>query len=242
MTVPDPDAVVRSLPARVHGRYLARWADRTADTAPLVVGFHGYAENAEAMLRALATLPGADGWSLAAVQALHPFYNSRTGEVVACWMTRQDRESAIADNIAYVADALREIRDEVGTEAPVFLLGFSQGTAITYRAAARSGHPCAGVVALAGDVPPELAEEDLSVLPPVLVGRGSEDAWYDEAKLEADLELLRTGGVTVETCVFPGGHVWTDEFRAACAAFVTRLAATRRRSPAPPPGPVLPGP
>ena len=35
------------------------------------------------------------------MQALHPFY-TKTERIVASWMTRQDRELAIADNIRYV--------------------------------------------------------------------------------------------------------------------------------------------
>ena len=51
-------------------------------------------------------------------------------------------------------------------------LGFSQGAAMAYRAAAGSGHPCQGVVVLGGDVPPELEGRDLASFPPVLLGRG----------------------------------------------------------------------
>lgn len=221
----ETKAIDRVLPATVHGRYLLRPTAAPTGLEPLVVGFHGYAENADIMLAALERLPGAESRHQAAVQALHPFYNTRSGEVVASWMTRLGRDSAIADNVAFVADALREIRDDVGTGAPVVLLGFSQGTAITYRAAALAGHPCAGVVALAGDVPPELGDMDLAGFPPVLIGRGSTDEWYAEAKMTADLELLSAAGVDVETCVFEGGHVWTDAFRSTCAEFVQRVAA-----------------
>jgi predicted esterase len=215
------ETLQRTLPATVHGRYLLRQAASPNGLAPLLVGFHGYAENADIMLAALERLPRAGLRHQAAIQALHPFYNTRSGDVVASWMTRLDRESAIADNVAFVADALREIRDDVGTGAPVVLVGFSQGTAMTYRAAALSGHPCAGVVALAGDVPAEL---DLTGFPPVLIGRGTGDEWYGEARMEADLELLGRAGVVVETCVFEGGHVWTEEFRSACVEFVERIA------------------
>ena len=46
---------------------------------------------------------GADRWRLVSIQGLHRFYQRRADEVVASWMTRQDRELAIADNLAYVA-------------------------------------------------------------------------------------------------------------------------------------------
>ena len=85
-----------------HGRTLIK--DPTPPSSPhrLLVGFHGYAQNAEEMVAELERLPGAEEWTLVAVQALHRFYARGGEKVVASWMTRQDRELAIADNIAYV--------------------------------------------------------------------------------------------------------------------------------------------
>src|SRR6476659_3275663 len=81
---------------RVHGRYLVKRA-----SSRLLVGFHGYGQTAEVMLRDLEQIPGAEERTLVSVQALHPFY-ARNEEVGANWMTRQDRDDAIADNILYV--------------------------------------------------------------------------------------------------------------------------------------------
>jgi hypothetical protein len=55
---------------------------------PLLVGFHGYGENAVTHLDAVQRIPGVDRWLIAAVQALHPFY-TRDQRVVANWMTRE---------------------------------------------------------------------------------------------------------------------------------------------------------
>jgi predicted esterase len=209
----------RAIAAAVHGHYWVRPAAGGAP-APWLVGFHGYGENAESLLAAADQIPGAASWHLASVQALHPFY-TRRGDVVAGWMTRFDRELAIADNTAYAAKAVEALRGELATSgAPVFA-GFSQGVAMAYRAAAAV--PCRGLVALAGDVPPEV---DVRRLPPVLIGRGLGDTWYDEAKMSADLERLEAAGVSVETCVFEGGHEWTADFRRAVARFLARTAAS----------------
>ena len=102
-------------------------------------------------------------------------------------------------------------------------LGFSQGAAMAYRAAAGSGHACLGVVVLGGDVPPELEARDLTHFPPVLLGRGSSEEWYDAAKMEHDVEVLRTRGVDVRPVVFTGGHEWTNEFRAAAGEFLREV-------------------
>jgi len=211
----------REIAALVHGRYLL---DVPAEPAglPLVVGFHGYGENAEKSLEELRRLPGASRWVLCAVQALHPFYN-RTGGVIASWMTRQLRERAIVDNTRYVSSVVTEVKRELPISERLVYLGFSQGAAMAYRAAAGSGHPCQGVIVLGGDVPPELAERKLQGLPPVLLGRGASEEWYDAAKMEHDVELLRGKGVEVRPCVFQGGHEWTDEFRAAAGGFLEEV-------------------
>jgi predicted esterase len=205
----------------VHGRYLLELPSPVAG-APLVVGFHGYGENAERHLEELRRIPGAARWVLCAVQALHPFYN-RTGEVIASWMTRLDREAAVADNVRYVAAVVSEVKRELPVSDRMAFLGFSQGAAMAYRAAAGSGHPCHGVVVLGGDVPPELEPRGLAGFPAVLLGRGSSEEWYDSAKMDHDVELLRSKQVDVRPLVFRGGHEWTGEFRKAAGEFLAEV-------------------
>ena len=211
---------VRTVEASVHGRVLY---ERRSD-ARLIVGFHGYAENAEKHIVELHKIPGIDTWSVAAIQALHPFYGSRSqgGDVVASWMTRLDRETAIADNIEYVRRALREIGAGEDSRAPKTLVfaGFSQGVAMAYRAAAFSA-PANGVIALAGDVPPDVSDADVR-LSRVLVGRGDKDDWYTQERMDRDLAYL-SDMAEVTVCRFEGGHEWTDEFRAAAGLFLKHL-------------------
>jgi predicted esterase len=211
----------REIAALVHGRYLLESPPDPAG-CPLLVGFHGYGENAERHLEELRSLPGSSRWVLCAVQALHPFYN-RTGQVIASWMTRQQREHSILDNIRYAASVVSEVKRELPVSERLVYLGFSQGAAMAYRAAAGSGHACLGVVALGGDVPPELASRDLGHFPPVLLGRGSSEEWYDAAKMEHDVELLRGKGIDVRSFVFEGGHEWTNEFRAQAGRFLDEV-------------------
>lgn len=212
----DTDAVaVRHLSTQVHGRYLK--VESAGKSAGRVLGFHGYGEDAQAHLDALAGTPGIERWTILAVQALHPFYK-KNGEIVASWMTRLDRELAIADNVEYV----RGILASEGRELPTVTAGFSQGVAMAYRAAVKVIERPLGVIALAGDVPPELSREELASIPRVLIGRGLEDEWYDETKLARDLERLSDAGVAVEVERFPGGHEWGAAFVTATARFLAR--------------------
>ena len=203
----------RLVETSVHGRYLLR----SGPPERLLIGFHGYAESAAVHMAELEKIPGAGDWTLVAVQALHPFYVRSTQEVVASWMTRLDREHAIADNIAYV----RRVVAELPEPRTLVFAGFSQGGAMAYRAAVSI--PCAGLIVLAGDIPPDV--DDASKLPPLLIGRGvQDDLWYPPEKLGRNLRFLGSKP-DVTTCVFDGGHGWSDEFGRAAGDFLASLIA-----------------
>lgn len=198
-----------TIPTQTHGRYLVR--DGRPDL--LLLGFHGYAQNAEVHMADLEPIPGIGEWTVVAVQALNRFYMGRSTETSACWMTRQDRELVIADNIEYV----RAVAGQFAEAKTIVVEGFSQGAAMAYRAAAHLDR-CHGVVILGGDLPPDVD----GPLPPVLIGRGELDDWYTDEKLKKDLSSL-AGRARVETAVVPGRHEWTDAFRSAAGAFLSRV-------------------
>jgi predicted esterase len=204
-----------------HGTYLVELPDKLSG-APLLLGFHGYGENAPKHLEELSRIPGTSRFLRCAVQGLHPFYN-KAGEVVASWMTRHDREQAIEDNVRYVAAVTARVRREYPLGEGLVLAGFSQGSAMAYRAAAGIGYPSKGLIVLGGDLPPDVGIRDLQGFPPVLLGRGAHEQWYDEAKMAHDVEALRAKGVTVRPFVYPGGHEWTDEFRQAVGEFLEEV-------------------
>jgi len=209
----------RLLSTPITGRYLVEPA--AAAGAPLLVGFHGYGQKAEELLEDLRRIPGAEAWTLVAVQALHRFYRSKTGEVVGSWMTRMDRDQAIADNVIYVGRVLAEMRGQQGGGKLVFA-GFSQGAAMVWRAAARCG-PCHGLVVLGGDLPADVSGGGSPDLPPVLLGRGTEDEFYTAAQLARDLAALEAMGREVEVVRFAGGHEWGSGFLEATGRFLERI-------------------
>ena len=211
-----------TIPATTHGRYLVAPADGPGP-GPLLVGFHGYGEHAERHLAELDRIPGAARWTRAAVQALHRHYSDSRRHVVGSWMTRQDRELAIADNIAYVRDVVSAVRSTRETTGTLVYCGFSQGAAMAYRAGLRAGHACRGIIALAGDVPPDLRADPDLAWPPVLMGRGRLDAWYTQEKMDADLAYLESAGAPVTPLVFDGSHEWTDDFRTEAGRFLRGL-------------------
>jgi predicted esterase len=184
------------------------------------VGFHGYGEDAESQLERLRAIPESTRWLNVSIQGLHRFYERRTDRVVASWMTRQDRESAIADNIAYVSTCIDTVRSEWPTLPTVVFAGFSQGVAMAFRAAVNETRAVAGVVAVGGDIPPELTPGALKRLPAAIIARGTSDNWYTKGKFEADERRLQQCSVSVRSLEFKGGHEWSGEVVAAVSHFL----------------------
>jgi predicted esterase len=184
------------------------------------VGFHGYGENAEIQMERLAGIPGVETWTLVSVQGLHRFYKGRTQDVVASWMTRQDREDAIRDNIAYVDNVIDATRE--GNE-PLVYVGFSQGVAMAFRAAVKGDVKGSGVIGVGGDVPPELLADAASWFPRVLLTRGVRDEWYTAEKMGRDYRALRPRVDDVQTLEYDGGHEWTEEVARATGRFLGQV-------------------
>lgn len=208
--------------ARAHGRIVVRDAPFDGQRSRLLVAFHGYAQRAESMLEALEGVPGIERWTVASVQALHPFYG-RNDQIVASWMTREDRELAIADNIDYVDNAVVALQRERRADV-IVCVGFSQGAAMAWRAAVCGRRRADGVVSLGGDVPPDVAGKPVEQFPIALVAGGTRDEWYTEQKMQADLDMLEAKGAPYGSFRFDGGHEWTDDFRRELGRFLSALA------------------
>ena len=205
----------RTIATLTHGRYLV---SSCAQASTLLVGFHGYRENAQVHYDVLKRIVGDRPVRIVSVQGTHRFYERGT-RVVASWMTSEDRELAIADNVAYVSAVVAEVEREYGAVSRLVFAGFSQGVAMAYRAAAFAPHACNGLIVLAGDIPPDVAPL-ASRLPRTLIGRGTTDHFYPEGKAALDRQILQQANVAVTEHVFDGGHVWHDSMIARAGAFL----------------------
>ena len=81
----------------------------------------------------------------------------------------------IADNIEY---ADRAIKAAAPVDVPLFTAGFSQGVAMAFRSGVRGRRRASGIIAVGGDVPPELLADGTIEFPAVLLARGETDEWY----------------------------------------------------------------
>ena len=127
----------------------------------------------------------------------------------------------IADNIEY---ADRAIEAAAPVHVPLFTAGFSQGVAMAFRSGVRGRRRASGIIAVGGDVPPELLEDGSLEFPAVLLARGETDEWYTAEKQSADVAALTARGIHPLVFLHPGGHDWPVDVSDAAARFIQKLA------------------
>jgi predicted esterase len=177
---------------------------------------HGYGQLAGRFIRYFADLAD-DDTLVVAPEAMNRFYLVNPDKapaaerpVGATWMTREDRDSEIADYVEYL-DALHDDVAEgaIREGARVNVLGFSQGAATATRWVAHGRAALSRLVLWGGLLPPET---DLSRGAASLRGAqlslvvGSRDRYVGAAALAAERARLDAAGVAYEAVEFEGGH------------------------------------
>ena len=204
-------------------RCLLRYPDdlSTPENLPLVIGLHGGGDSYERFI-SLWDSVGERPFIFAALEAPYAFAGEQGPAYEwAMWPTG-DKEvivEATRLTMEYIAGAVRQIRQEIGTQK-VFLLGFSQGAILAYSAGIAHHHLFSGLICLSGPglLEPmtnpfgaELRWEWLGAdrinqenALPVLIVHGKEDsrAGYDLA--EKSRKLLYQNGYRVTLCAFNG--------------------------------------
>ena len=178
---------------------------------------HGYGQLAGDFVRCFGDLASDDSM-VVAPEAMNRYYTvnpdvapARDRPVGATWMTREDRESEVADYVEY----LDAVADEVtggamaGTGAQVNVIGFSQGAATAARWVAHGRVAAARLILWGGLVPPDA---DLSRGPhslrgvPLTIVLGARDHYVSDAALADDVARLAKAGITASVLRFDGGH------------------------------------
>lgn len=168
---------------------------------------HGYGQLASYFIRHFQPLTEA-GHYVIAPEGLSRFYlQGFSGRVGASWMTKEDRQTDIDNYVQYLSDVYQAATN--GTDIPLHLLGFSQGVATISRWALLSGVPFQQLVLWAGVFPPDLPIElPTAVLTKrkVSVVYGTSDPFLEQARIEEQLLLLKSRGITPEVISFDGKH------------------------------------
>jgi len=139
------------------------------------------------------------------------------GVIGASWMTREDREGEIGDQVTF----LDLVHDTIFARVPresvrLTVLGFSQGVATICRWLARSPRRPDHVVCWAGVIPDEtldaLRGQGLTLV------AGSRDPYAPADRVADTHQRLAAGGLTFRHLTFDGGHRLDDDTLRALAA------------------------
>ena len=182
---------------------------------------HGYAMRAAAFLEDFRAVAD-ESRLLVAPEALSRFYDGtlapgahKNAPVVASWMTREERESEIADYLAYL-DAVHAMLTARlgGAAANVTVLGFSQGGATAARWVASGRVNAARLVMWGSALPPELdlAEPGSALRSAETVFVvGAQDGFVTPKIVAAEVERMRAASFPCVQLSFDGGHRLDDE-------------------------------
>ena len=194
-----------SLVVERHARVALLGEAEEADEAWLVL--HGYGMTAQGILHWFrpALRPGR---LLVAPEGLSRFYQESRGlrTVGASWMTREDREHEIADQLGYlelVAERWLTGRRRLEVH------GFSQGVATAFRWVASGRRAIDRLVGWGSPSPSDV--EPAALVGPMAAGTthlviGERDRFFSPELVAGDAERLRRGGLPVELERVPGGH------------------------------------
>lgn len=196
------------------------------EVAELWMVCHGYGQLAAPFLESFARV-ATPSRLIVAPEALSRFYLDTPSiaatqrRIGATWMTREDREHEIADQIAYL-DALHEHVRPAGSANRVRLcvLGFSQGVATVGRWLAYGRVRAHQVILWAGAFPPDV---DLASFADRLRGAsivlvaGTRDELASWAGADAQLQRFTDAGISARLVSFEGGHRLDDATLASLA-------------------------
>ena len=172
------------------------------------VVLHGYGQLARFFLNKFEGLE--DGLLIAAPEGLSRFYlDAQHQRVGATWMTREDREHEIGDQLSYLDALAASLLDECPRAKGLGVLGFSQGVATACRWTALGKANAQHLVLWGGSMPPDL---DRSLMRErwggmqVHLVQGEKDELVPEQVVSANAAILQRAQVEHAVHHHAGGH------------------------------------
>ncbi len=175
----------------------------------VVFALHGYGQAGD---RFSSKFDGMDDGETLIVcpEGLNRFYwKDFTGEVVASWMTRKNRDTDIADNMSYLNQLYDYIIPQLSDDVIVTVFGFSQGCPTASRWVSSQKKPFHHLVLWAGQL---AHDEDYATSQSFFQNKrllfvyGNEDEFLIYGYKEKLLEKAAESGLEFEVREFDGKH------------------------------------
>lgn len=174
-----------------------------------MLALHGYGQLVPYFIRIFKHLDE-NNFYVIAPEGLHRFYlNGTSGRVGASWMTKEERQIDIADNLNYL-DRVYDVFFKPFQFKQFVVLGFSQGAATAARWIDHTEVRVHAFIQWAGVFPPDL---DLSLGKKAFSNLrhfyvvGDEDPYFSEPeRVNSQKVWLEENGLLPEFVQFQGGH------------------------------------
>jgi predicted esterase len=139
-----------------------------------------------------------------------PGFHSPEAKVGASWMTREDRETEIADYVGYLDALYNEITAQVNRkDVSITVLGFSQGGATANRWVTRGGSHVDRLIMWGALLASDADLNEAAILfrdVKLTIVYGTRDKYSTEGMLEGYQTLLKEKAIPFELITFDGGH------------------------------------
>ena len=178
----------------------------TAQTENLIIACHGYGQLANYFLKWFET-PSLTNTVIIAPEGLHRFYwEGFNGNVVASWMTKEDRETDIKDYVAFLDNIVTSLH--LSNKIRLTALGFSQGAATITRWADQTKHSIENLVLWSGVFPDDISLSSIcgKVKNPVQIYFGDDDQFYTKEQIDTLKTKLTALQTNLVFNIFNGKH------------------------------------
>ncbi|HEX8546691.1 MAG TPA: alpha/beta hydrolase [Cytophagaceae bacterium] len=183
--------------------------DLNKDTKAIWIVCHGYGQLAQFFAPKFSLL-ASEGHFIIAPEALSRFYlQGFSGRVGAAWMSREERDCDIEDNINYLNTIYAHFDIEAQSK-PLNVLGFSQGVATACRWLAQTKISFQNLVLWAGIFPPDMNTDfefsmDSFEDKKVFIVYGDNDPFL-KVEHEEEVDRLSKKYKNIEVIRFSGKH------------------------------------
>lgn len=179
---------------------------------------HGYAQLASSFIESFDTIVTPDR-AIIAPEGLHRFYQKGFyGDVVASWMTKEDRLDDINDYVSYLDTV---VSTYVKPNQQVTLFGFSQGVATVCRWLAGGKVEPQNIILWAGTFPQDIDLNRTSLkmkTTACYLAFDENDVFRNEESWQKQLTFIDSLGIDPIQYTFEGGHKVPKEVLSAFVA------------------------
>ena len=179
---------------------------------------HGYGQSASDFIQNFSDLAD-DNTLVAAPEGLHRFYlKSTRGKVGASWMTKEEREDDIRNNIQYLNQTLGQLVEKTTPDIHIIVVGFSQGAPTAFRWAAQLDQNISMLISWGSDIPADVLSDPIGL---DKINRsnthlvvGSQDQYITEERLYNHLHDLDNAECAYDLISYNGDHsIHTETLR-----------------------------